>query len=148
MSMKETLALDWKNALKAKEKLKATTISMVRAAILQVEKSGSATLNDEDIIVILAKEIKQRRESIVEFEKGNRQDLIDKTSEEIEILLNYLPQQLNENEILVYVKDAAVEVGANSIKDMGKLMSAVIAKTKGRADGKIVSKLVKEYLSK
>lgn len=148
MSLKERLQDDWKQALKAKDKFRADTISMARAAVLQVEKTDAVTLGDEEIIGVLAREVKQRREAVLEFEKGNRQDLVDSTNNEIEILLNYLPQQLTEEEILVLVQDAAVEVGANSIKDMGKVMQVLAPKVKGRADGKLVSQLVKENLSK
>ena len=148
MPLKERLQEDWKQALKAREKLKVDTISMARAAILHVEKSGGGQLDDVQIIDIIAREIKQRREAILEFEKGNRQDLIDKNNDEIEILLGYLPQQLSEEEIYDIVRVIANEVGANSIKDLGKLMSAVVIRTKGRADGKIVSNIVKEHLNK
>jgi uncharacterized protein YqeY len=148
MPLKETLQEDWKQALKARDKLKADTISMVKAAILQVEKNGSGQLDDDAIIDILAREVKQRRESIVEFEKGNRQDLIDKSKAEIEIVLSYLPQQLSEDEIYEIVRLTAYEVGANSMKDMGKVMSAVIERVKGKADGKLVSAIVKEHLNK
>lgn len=148
MPLKERLQEDWKQALKAKEKLTADTISMAKAAILQVEKNGSGQLDDDAIIDILAREVKQRRESIVEFEKGNRQDLVDKANAEIQILLSYLPQQLSEDEIYEIVRVTAYEVGANSMKDMGKVMSAVIERVKGRADGKLVSSIVKEHLNK
>lgn len=148
MPLKERLQEDWKQALKAKEKLTADTISMAKAAILQVEKNGSGQLDDDAIIDILAREVKQRRESIVEFEKGNRQDLVDKANAEIQILLSYLPQQLSEDEIYEIVRVTAYDVGANSMKDMGKVMSAVIERVKGRADGKLVSSIVKEHLNK
>lgn len=148
MSLKERLQDDWKQALKAKDKFRADTISMARAAVLQVEKTDAVTLGDEEIIGVIAREVKQRREAVLEFEKGKRQDLVDQTNDEIEILLNYLPQQLTEEEILVMVQDAAVEVGANSIKDMGKVMQVLNPKIKGRADGKLVSQLVKEHLNK
>jgi uncharacterized protein YqeY len=148
MPLKERLQEDWKQALKAKEKLTADTISMAKAAILQVEKNGSGQLDDEAIIDILAREVKQRRESIAEFEKGNRQDLVDKAKAEIEILLSYLPQQLSEDEIYEIVRVTAYEVGANSMRDMGRVMSAVIERVKGRADGKLVSAIVKEHLNK
>lgn len=149
MPLKERLQEDWKQALKAKNKLKAETISLAKAAILLVEKKGgNGQLDDEEIIEILAREVKQRREAILEFQKGNRQDLVDKNKAEIEILLGYLPQQLNEEEIYEIVKVTANELGANSIKDMGKVMSAVVTRTKGRADGKLVSAIVKEHLNK
>lgn len=148
MSLKERLQEDWKQALKAKEKSKAETISMARAAVLQVEKTDGNKLSDEQVIEVLAKEVKQRREAILEFEKGNRQDLVDKANEEIEILLGYLPQQLSEEEISEIVRQAVDEVGAGSIKDMGKVMALIMPKTKGRADGKLVSQIVKQYLNK
>ena len=148
MSLKEKLQQDWKDALKSRDKLRATTISMARAAVLQIEKTKSIKLDDEQIIDVLAKEVKSRRDSLVEFEKGKRQDLVDATSAEIEILMNYLPQQLTKDEIKNLIIDKASEVEANSMKDMGKLMAAIVPKTKGRADGSLVSKLVKEYLSK
>ena len=148
MSLKEKLQQDWKDALKSRDKLRATTISMARAAVLQIEKTKSIKLDDEQIIDVLAKEVKSRRDSLVEFEKGKRQDLVDATSAEIEILMNYLPQQFTKDEIKNLIIDIASEVDANSMKDMGKLMAAIVPKTKGRADGSLVSKLVKEYLSK
>lgn len=148
MSLKERLQADWKEALKAKDKFRADTISMARAAILQVEKTDRVELDDEQVIEVLAREVKQRREAILEFEKGKRQDLVDKGVSEIEILLSYLPQQLTEDEIFVMVQDAAVEVGANSMKDMGKVMSVLASRVKGRADGKLVSQIVKEHLNK
>jgi uncharacterized protein YqeY len=148
VSIREQLQEDWKQSLKAKDKFRADTISMVKAAILLLVKSGNGEVSDEQVIEILAREVKQRREAIVEFQKGNRQDLVDKANAEIEILLSYLPQQLSNDEIIEIVKTCAVELGASSIKDMGKLMSEVTPKTKGRADGKLVSTIVKEYLNK
>jgi len=148
MSLKEVLQEDWKQALKAKDKFKTDTISMARAAILLVEKTDGEQLDDEQIFEVLAKEVKQRREAILEFEKGNRQDLIDKANAEIEILLGYLPQQLSEEEISGIVRQAVDEVGAISMKEMGKVMAIVVPRTKGRADGKLVSQIVKQYLNK
>lgn len=146
-TIKERLQEDWKTALKAKEKFKASVLSTAKAAILLVEKTDGVTLEDDKVIEILAKEVKQRREAMLEFEKGNRQDLVDQSKAEIEILLGYLPQQLNEDEILQLVKDTATEIGANNIKDMGKLMSAVRPKVVGKADGKLVSRIVKDFLN-
>ncbi len=148
MSLKERLQEDWKQALKARERSKANTISMAKAAILLVEKTDGKQLDDEQIVEVLAREVKQRREAILEFEKGNRQDLIDQANAEIEILLGYLPQQLSEEEICEIVRQAVDEVGANSIKDMGKVMAVIMPKTKGRSDGKLVSQIVKQYLNK
>jgi uncharacterized protein YqeY len=148
MSLKERLQEDWKQALKAKDKFRADTISMAKAAVLQVEKTDGLKLEDEQIIEVLAREVKQRREAILEFEKGNRQDLVDKHNAEIEILFEYLPQQLTEEEILVLIQVAAVEVGANSIKDMGRVMQVLAPRITGRADGKLVSQMVREHLNK
>lgn len=147
-TIKERLQEDWKQALKAKEKFKAGVISTAKSAILLVEKTNSVKLEDEQVIEILAKEIKQRKEAMLEFAKGNRQDLVEQNKAEIEILLNYLPQQLSEDEIKEIIKKAAIEVGANNIKDMGKVMSKVRPLIVGRADGKLVSQLVKEFLNK
>ncbi|SHF07324.1 GatB/YqeY domain-containing protein [Clostridium fallax] len=147
-TIKERLQEDWKQALKAKDKLKAETLSTARSAILLVEKTDGIKLEDEKVIEIISREVKQRREAMLEFEKGKRQDLVDKAEAEIKILLEYLPQQLNKDEILEIVKQAAIEVDANNIKDMGKVMSIVRPKTVGRADGKLVSQIVKEYLNK
>lgn len=148
MALKERLQEDWKQALKAKEKFKANTISTAKAAILLVEKTDGRKLDDEEIIEVLAKEVKQRREAILEFKKGNRQDLVDESEEEIKILLSYLPQQLTEDEIVEIVRQAIEESGASSIKDMGKVMAVIVPKTKGRADGKLVSEIVKKSLNK
>ena len=139
-TVKERLQEDWKTALKAKDKFKANVISTAKSAILLVEKTDGITADDALAIEILAKEVKQRREAMLEFEKGNRQDLV-------EILLNYLPQQLSEGEIRQIIEESAIEAGASSIKDMGKVMSIVRPKTLGRADGKLVSQIVKEYLT-
>lgn len=146
-TIKDRLQDDWKAALKTKDKFTAGVISTAKAAVLLVEKTENRKLEDDEVINILAKEIKQRREAMLEFEKGNRQDLLEQSKAEIEILLKYLPQQLSEDEIKQLVKDSANEVGANSIKDMGKVMSVLRPKTVGKADGKLVSQIVKEYLN-
>ena len=100
------------------------------------KKTCGVTLEDDKVIEILAKEVKQRKEAMLEFEKGNRQDLVDQNKSEIEILLGYLPQQLSEEEILQIVKETATEVGADNMKDMGKLMSAVRPKVVDNAEYK------------
>lgn len=146
MSLKDRLQEDWKAAMKSRDALKSSTITMAKAAILQAEKSDGSKLDDESIIAILSKEVKQRRDAILEYEKGNRQDLIEQAEKEIEVLLEYLPQQLTEDEIKKVVEDAVREVGAVSMKDMGKIMSAIMPKVKGRADGKLVNQIVKLYL--
>ncbi|GKX65577.1 GatB/YqeY domain-containing protein [Inconstantimicrobium mannanitabidum] len=146
-TIKERLQEDWKSALKAKDKFRTSTISTAKSAILLVEKTDSIKLEDEQVIEILSKEVKQRREAMLEFEKGNRQDLVDAAKAEIEILLEYLPQQLSEEEIKDIVKQAADKIGASGMKDMGKVMAEVRPQIVGRADGKLVSNVVKEYLN-
>lgn len=148
MALKERLQQDWKEALKSGNKFKANTISTARSAILLVEKTDGRILEDDEIVDVLAKEVKQRREAMLEFEKGNRQDLVDSVKLEIEILLSYLPQQLTNEEVKDIILQVIQEVGASSIKDMGKVMAVVVHKTKGRADGKAVSEIVKELLNK
>lgn len=148
MALKERLQQDWKEALKLGNKFKANTISTARAAILLGEKTDGRILEDDEIVDILAREVKQRREAMLEFEKGNRQDLVDSVKAEIEILLSYLPQQLTNEEVRGIILQVIEQVGANSIKDMGKVMAVVVPKTKGRADGKAVSEIVKELLNK
>jgi len=148
MTLKERLQEDWKTALKSKDKFKASTISMAKSAVLFAEKTDGVELDDAKVVDVLAKEVKQRRDSMLEFEKGNRQDLVDQTKAEIEILLNYLPQQLSESEISDIVRKAVDEMGANSMKDMKAVMAIVTPLTKGRADGKMVSKLVRDSLNK
>lgn len=146
MALKEKLQQDWKQALKSGNKFKASTISMIRSSILLEEKNNGKELNDEDVIGVLAKEVKQRRESLLEFKKGGRQDLVEEAQSEMKILLSYLPQQLSVEEIRDFINQAVEKVGANNIKDMGKVMGIVVPKLKGRADGKLVSEVVKEVL--
>lgn len=146
-TIKEKLQRDWISAMKAKDKFRASTLSTAKSAVLLVEKTNNIKLEDEQVIEILSKEIKQRKESAIEFQKGNRQDLVDAANAEIEILLEYLPQQLSEEEVNQIVKDAADSIGANGMKDMKRVMTEVRPKVVGRADGKLVSQIVKSYLS-
>lgn len=147
MSLKEQLSADLKQSMKNKDVIVKSTIILVRAAILQFEKDNKVELIDEDIIGIISKQVKQRRDALEEFKKADRQDLIDQTTKEIEILTKYLPQQLSEEEVKIIVLSAIQEIDATSMKDMGKIMAVVMPKIKGRADGGIVNKLVKESFS-
>lgn len=149
MTIKAQIQSDWKDALKSKEKAKASVLSMTKSAILYAEKDAKVSeLPEEKIIEIIAREVKMRRDAVVEFEKGHRDDLVEQNIFEIETLLSYLPKQLKEQEIIELVENTAKEIGANNMKDMGKLMAALKPLTTGKADGKLVSSLVKEYLSK
>ena len=146
MSLKERLQEDWKTAMKARDSFRSSVLAMTRAAVLQVEKKDNSKLSDEAIIDVISKEVKQRKDSIVEFEKGNRQDLIDQANAEIKILLEYLPQQLTHEEIAKIVESAVEKVGATTASDMGKVMTVVMPLVKGRSDGKVVNQIVREYL--
>lgn len=146
MSLKEKIQEDWKTAMKSRDRFKASTINMAKSAILLVEKNEIRTLEDEDIYAIISKEIKKRNEALEDFKKGNRQDLVDETLREIEILSEYLPEQLTEEEISKIVSAAVKETGALSMKDMGKVMKFVSPEVKGRADGKLVSTIVRQHL--
>jgi hypothetical protein len=147
MSLKDKLMQDLKTAMKEKNKIKKSVITMIRAAIKQYEVDNRTEINDDGVIEIIAKQLKQKKDAIEEFKKGDRQDLVDETEKEIEILLEYLPKQLSEDEIRVIVKETIEKHNASSPKDMGKVMGALMPKMKGKADGKLVSKIVKELLS-
>ncbi len=146
MSLKEQLLEDMKNAMKDKDAVKKNTVQMARAAILQVEKDNKIVLDDDGILEIIAKEVKKRRDVLPDYEKSGRQDLIDDLKAEIDVLLKYLPQQLTEEELEVIVRQAVQETGAASIKDMGKIMQAVMPQVKGRADGKMINTIVKKII--
>ena len=146
MSLKERLMDDLKVSMKNGDKVRKNVVTMVRAAIKQKEVDERIELNDEAIIDVISKQVKQKKDAIEDFNKGQRQDLVELTEKEISILLDYLPQQLTESELQEIVKEAIEEVGANSIKDLGKIMSNVIPKIKGRADGSMVNNIVRQYL--
>ncbi|NTW71863.1 MAG: GatB/YqeY domain-containing protein [Eubacteriaceae bacterium] len=147
MSLKEKLMADLKTSMKEKDTIRKSTITMVRAAILQNEKDNRVVLDDEDILGVISKQVKQRKDSFAEFEKAQREDLMEQTSKEIDILMEYLPKQLSEDELRVIVSEAINKVGATSLKDMGKIMAAVMPEVKGKADGGSINKLVKEFLN-
>ena len=147
MSLKEQLANDMKEAMKAKEKERLAVIRMVRGAIKQQEIDNKVELDDEAVIAVISKEVKMRKDSIADFEKGGWSDLVAQNEAEIAFLMPYLPQQLSEDEVRALVKEAVETTGASSPKDMGKVMGALMPKVKGRADGKLVNTLVKEALN-
>ena len=149
MSLKDKLTEDMKHAMKDKEagQLRLSVIRMVRAAIKNVEIDTKAELAEEDVIAIVAKEVKMRRDSMEEFKKGQRDDLVAQLEQEIEVLLPYLPQQLTEAEVREIVTEAVAIAGATSSKDMGKVMAVLMPKVKGRADGKLVNNIVRELLN-
>ena len=144
--MKDELLKELKDAMQNKNQLKKDTITMLRAAILQVEKDEQKTLTEDEMVTIVAREVKRRKESIEEFKNGGRDDLANQAEEEIKILSKYLPKQLEKDEIEKLVIDAIAETGATSPRDMGKVMGNLRPKTAGKCDGKLLSDIVKEKL--
>lgn len=145
--MKEELLKALKEAMIAKDELKKNTITMLRAAILQTEKDEKRELAEQDIIQIVAREVKRRKESIEDFKKGGREDLVEQVEKEIEILSKYLPEQLSRDEVVKLVEKAVEKIGATSPKDMGKVMQELKPETDGKCDGKLLSEIVRERLS-
>lgn len=145
--MREKIINDMKDAMKSQDKEKLAVLRMVKGAMQLEEISKKQELNDEDVIGVIAKQIKTRKESIVEFEKGNRADLVEKTQAEIKILETYMPEQLSEEEVNKIIDDAIEQVNPQAPSDMGKVMGIVTPKLKGRADMSSVSKIVKEKIS-
>jgi len=164
MALKGNIRENLKEAVKNREELKFSVLRLLLAAIFNKEKekryklskekpelSGEeleeeSQLNDEEVIEVISSEVKKRKESILEFEKGKREDLVEKEKKELDILQKYLPEQLSEEELQKLAKEAIDKTGAKEIKDMGKVMQEVMPKVKGKADGTLVSKIVKELL--
>ena len=147
MTLKERITADMKAAMRASEKERLLTIRMVQAAIKQREVDERVVLDDAQVIAVIEKMVKQRRESIAAFEQGGRADLAEKEQSEIALLQVYLPAQLSAAEIDALIKEAIASTGATSMKDMGKVMGAVKAKAAGRADMGAVSASIKAALS-
>ena len=137
---------DLKQALKEGDKLKRSVIQLVMAAIKNAEIARQATLSDTDILGVIAKEVRQRRESIDAFKQGNRYDLVAQEEAELAILNQYLPQQMSREEIVVAARQVIDEVGARGLGDKGKVMPKLIAQLKGRADGREINEVVTELL--
>lgn len=146
--MLEKINSDIVLAMKSKDSLKLSTLRMLKGAIdLERINKKLDKVSDEDIVSIISKQIKTRKESIAEFLKGDRQDLVEKTNEEINILSVYMPKMLSEDEISVFVDEAISKVNATSIKDMGSVMKELSAKLKGKADMSLVSAIIKNKLN-
>lgn len=147
MNLVETLDKEIIEAMKAKDSIRLATLRGVKGAMKLQSIDHKKEINDELLIDVVSKEIKTRNESIKEFEKGGRQDLIDKTEEEIKILSKYLPEQLSEEEIVNIINQVFEEVNPSGIKDMGKVMGIVTPKVKGKADMSVVSALIRNKLN-
>lgn len=145
--LKEKLLQDFKDAMKEKNELKKNTVMMIRAAILQIEKDTQKEIGDDEILEILSKEVKKRKDSLEDILKSGREDLINQVNAEISIIKEYLPEELTSEELEKIIDDVIAEFGANSMKDMGKVMQAVRQKTSGRADNKVINEIVKKKLN-
>ena len=144
--LKEKLMEELKDAMKNKDTIKKNTVQMVRAAILQIEKDKGIEVGDDKILEIIAKEVKTKKDALVDFEKAQRQDLIDQTNQEIAILQEYLPKQLSREEVKVEVEKIISEIGATSMKDMGAIMKEANAKLGASAEGKTINEVAKEIM--
>ncbi|MDX8359541.1 MULTISPECIES: GatB/YqeY domain-containing protein [Bacillaceae] len=148
MGLLERLNTDMKQAMKNKEKEKLSVIRMVKSSLQnEAIKIGSSQLSEDEELTVLSRELKQRKDSLQEFEKAGRSDLVDKLKDEISLLEIYMPKQLSEDEIKEIVKETIAAVNASSKADMGKVMGALMPKVKGKADGSLVNKVVQQFLS-
>lgn len=145
--LKEKLLEDLKAAMKDKNVNRKNTVQMVRASILQVEKDKKIELNDDQILEVIAKEFKKRNDSLADYEKSGREDLIAQIKEEMSVLEGYLPKKLSEEELTEKVKEIISEVGATSMKEMGLVMKAAKEKLGVTADGKMINEIVKKILA-
>jgi len=148
LSLKDRLIEDMKAAMKAKEegKVRLSVIRMARAALKNAEIDKKMEFNDAQVIEVLARELKMRRDAMEEFSKAKRPDKVQELQDEVTILLEYLPQQLTEEEIRNIAREIIAETGAGGPSDLGKVMGKITPKTKGLADGKIVNQIVRELL--
>ena len=145
--LKEKLLEDLKDAMKIKNVNKKNAVQMVRTAILQIEKDKGIEVSDEQILGIVAKEVKTRKDAIAEYEQANRDDLIEKANEEIKALEEYLPKQLTDEELVAEVKKVIEKLNATSMKDMGPVMKEAKATIGAQADGKRINEVVKSLLA-
>ena len=144
--LKEKLMEDLKESMKNKDVIRKNTIQMVRAAILQIEKDKGIEVEDDKILEIISKEVKTKKDVLKDFEKAERQDLIDQTNQEISVLQEYLPKQLSREEVKSEVEKIIAEIGATSMKDMGAIMKEAKAKMGASAEGKTINEVAKEIM--
>ena len=145
--LKEKLMEDLKVSMRNKDEIRKNTVQMVRAAILQIEKDKGIQVEDDKILEIIAKEVKSKKDALVDFEKAERSDLIEQTNQEIAILQEYLPKQLSKEEIKSELEKVISDLGASSMKDMGAVMKEAKARIGAGADGRTINEVVKELLS-
>lgn len=146
MTLKERIGAELKEAMKARDELKVSTLRLIHSSIRNKEIDERKPLEDDGVLAVLVTAAKQRRESIEQYEKGGRADLADKEKAELAIIQTFMPEQLGPDEIAGLIKETIAETGASGAKDMGKLMKALMPKVKGKADGRLVNELVKKLL--
>ncbi len=146
MNLSQQLNEDMKQAMRAKDKFKLSVIRMILASIKNAEIAKGSQLDEGEVLDIVNRELKQRKDSLQDFENAGREDLAENARKEIAIITDYLPEQLTEEELKTIVTQTIQEVGASSKADLGKVMGALMPKVKGRADGKAVNRLVQELL--
>lgn len=146
MSLNDKLVADMKEAMKEKDKVRLATIRMVRAAQKEAEIDRHKDLNDEELMEIIVRQVKMRKDALPEYEKANRAETVQQLQEELKVLQGYLPEQLSEDDIRNLIREAIKNTGASGPQDMGKVMKDLMPGLKGKADGKLINQLVKEML--
>ncbi|NOY06972.1 MAG: GatB/YqeY domain-containing protein [Chlorobi bacterium] len=147
MSLNERIVADLKEAMKTKDKIRIDTLRSIRAQILEYEKSGKGAIAEEEELKILLSAAKKRKEAIEQFQQGGRDDLVAVEQAELEVIQQYLPEQMDEASIRQTVKEHIERLGVTDIKDMGKVMGSLMTELRGKADGKLVQQIVKELLT-
>ncbi|MHB0886252.1 MAG: GatB/YqeY domain-containing protein [Bacillota bacterium] len=148
MTLKERLNEDMKTAMKEREagKERLSVIRLIRAAVKNMEIERGHELSDEEVLEVLSREVKQRRDAVLEYQKAHRPDFVASLERETEIVLGYMPKQMTADEIRVLVKEVIAQTGVKDAKEIGKVMGALMPKVKGKADGKLVNQIVRELL--
>ena len=147
MTLKDKLMDDLKQSMKNKEQIRKSVVILIRSAIKQKEVDERVEVSEEDVLAIISKQMKQRKDALEEFKKAQREDLILQTEQEIEILTQYLPKQLTDDELESIIQEIINQIGASTMKDMGKIMGLATPKVQGRADGKRINEVVKSLLA-
>ncbi len=147
MTLKDKLMDDLKESMKNKEQVRKSVVTLIRSAIKQKEVDERVEVSEEDVLVIIQKQLKQRKDALEEFKKAQREDLILQTEQEIDILTQYLPKQLTDDELESIIRDIINQIGATTMKDMGKIMGLATPKVQGKADGKRINEVAKKFLN-